>query len=91
MCHYTVVCSANTECMLLCACRVEPLRTVTLYSTVTTAVTTKQVEGRGVVLANTNAPYAEGIWFESWPTDGLSYVRGLKQTSNLPAEFGVGP
>ena len=57
----------------------------------TTAVTRKQVEGRGVVLANTNAPYAEGIWFESWPTYGLSYLRGLKQTSNLPAGFDVGP
>ena len=46
--------------MLLCACRVEPLRTVTLYSTVTTAVKRKQVEGRSEVLANTNVPYARG-------------------------------
>jgi len=58
--------------MLLCACRVEPLRSVTLYSTVTTAVERKQVEGLSEVLANTNAPYARGIWFEYWPTGGLS-------------------
>ena len=51
----------------VCACRVEPLRTVTLYSTVTTAVKRKQVGSRGIVLGNTNAPYAGGMWFESWP------------------------
>jgi len=43
-----------------------------LYSTVTTAHKRKHVEVRGVVLANTSAPYAEGTRFESLPTDGLA-------------------
>ena len=56
-----------------------------LYSTVTTAHKRKRVEGRGVVLANTNTPYAEGIWFESWPTGGLSYFfeANLKPSSRV--------